>query len=198
MLSYKIDFPSFFKPGIPSYDNDFSINLITGYQGTGKSYYAIYKLEKEFESTRVIYTNIKTYKSDKHKIIYFTKIEEIYNNTTKHAIFLIDELSKKFVKNSPLDRGFYSWLQQSRKNQRHVFMIMQEYIQVPQWLRGVANTIYTTDKIKFIPLFKTTYGFPVLNNETLEWEIDIQGAIIYKRNKEIANKYDTFEVTPIL
>lgn len=148
-------------------------------------------MERTFKN-KTIYTNIKSYKSDLNIIKYFDKIEDIENNTEDNCVFLIDELSKKYSKNSPQDMRFYSWLQQSRKHQRYVYMITQEYIQVPTWLRGVANLVYTTQKIKFLPLFKTTLGIPFLNDDC-EWETQTIATIIYKRNVSVANKYDTFE-----
>ena len=191
MLNYKIDWNSLFKKGVPTLDDNFGIYLITGYQGSGKTYYAIYAMERTFKN-RKIYTNIKTYISNSNEIIYFNKIEEIENNVEDNCIFLIDELSKKYSKNSPQDMRFYSWLQQSRKHKRYVYMITQEYIQVPTWLRGVANLVYTTQKVKFFPLFKTTLGIPYLN-EDCEWETNTIATIIYKRNLEVSKKYDTFE-----
>lgn len=191
MLNYKIDWNSLLKKGVPTLDDNFGIYLITGYQGSGKTYYAIYAMERTFKN-RKIYTNIKTYISNSNEIIYFNKIEEIENNVEDNCIFLIDELSKKYSKNSPQDMRFYSWLQQSRKHKRYVYMITQEYIQVPTWLRGVANLVYTTQKVKFFPLFKTTLGIPYLN-EDCEWETNTIATIIYKRNLEVSKKYDTFE-----
>ena len=190
-LNFKIDFNSLLKKGIKPADDDFGIYLITGYQGSGKTYYAIYTIERTFKY-KVIYTNIKSYKSDKNIIKYFNKIEDIENNTEDNCLFLIDELSKKYSKNSQQDMRFYSFLQQSRKHQRYVYMITQEYIQVPTWLRGVANLVYTTQKVKLLPLFKTTLGIPFLN-DSCEWETQTIATIIYKRNLDVANKYDTFE-----
>lgn len=191
MLNYKVDWTSLVKKGVKSVDDDFGIYLITGYQGSGKTYYAVYTMERTFRN-RIIYTNIKSYKSDTNIVRYFNKIEEVEENQEDGVIFLIDELSKKYNKNSPLDKRFYSWLQQSRKHQRYVYMITQEYINVPTWLRGVANLVYTTKKIKFMPLFKTTLGIPVLD-ENCEWTTRDIATIVYKRNLSIAKKYDTFE-----
>lgn len=191
ILNFKIDWNSLLKKGIKPVDDDFGIYLITGYQGSGKTYYAIYTIERTFKN-KVIYTNIKSFKSDKNIIKYFNKIEDIENNTEDNCVFLIDELSKKYSKNSPQDMRFYSFLQQSRKHQRYVYMITQEYMQVPSWLRGVANLVYTTQKVKLLPLFKTTLGIPFLN-ENFEWETQTIATIIYKRNVDVAKKYDTFE-----
>lgn len=191
MLKIKIDFKSFFKKGIIPIQDNFAIRLITGYQGSGKTWFSIYLLEN-IEEPLKIYTNIGSYRSKRHHVVYFSNLTDIYNNTEDNCVFLIDELSKKFTKDSRIDKAFYSWLQQSRKHKRVVLMIMQEYIQVPQWLRGVATTVYNTSKVPLIPIFKTSLGYPILN-ENFEWDIETFAIIFYKRTKDISMLYDTFE-----
>lgn len=194
MLKVKVDFKSFFRRGLPNTENEFLICLITGLQGSGKTYYGIKKMEELGGYQKggvVIYTNILSYHSDINEVRYFNSISELYDNHVKDCVFLIDELSKVYVKDSKIDRAFYSWLQQSRKHRRKVYMITQEYIQVPQWLRGVANLVYTTRKYGFVCI--TSLGTPVLT-EDKEWGINELSITIYKRNKKIANLYDTFEL----
>lgn len=194
MLKIKIDFKSLLKKGIKVINDDFLVALINGVQGSGKTYYAVYQAEVIFSKPITIYTNIKSYKSLKNKVIYFDTIEEIYNNHDTHCMFIIDELSKKYTKDSKIDKPFYSWLQQSRKHHRYVYLITQEYLQVPNWLRGVANLSYTTKKLPLLPLMVTTLGIPTLNNDTFEWGLSELAIRIYKRNKSIANLYDTYEL----
>ena len=196
LLKFKILSNTFFKRGIKSVKDDFSIFLITGYQGSGKTYFAVQELVNS-NSSRTIITNIKSLKIPNRKIIYFTHLYEIYNINDSKCTFVIDEVSKAFTKESKQDKAFYSWLQQSRKHQRHVYLITQEYLQVPTWLRGVANKVYTTKKFIF-SLFITSLGVPVLNDETKEWETENYLYIIYKRTKNIASMYDTFELTNTL
>lgn len=109
-----------------------------------------------------------------------------------NVVYIVDELSKRFTKNSPQDLLFYSWLQQSRKHHRFVYLITQEYIQVPNWLRGVANQVYTTKKL-FKDICRTSLGYPILDKETFEWSIDEYAFIIYKRSKKITDLYNTYE-----
>lgn len=190
MLKVKIDFMSLFKKGTKPIKDDFAIRLICGYQGSGKTWYSIYLMEKN--KNVKIYTNIKSYRSMRNNVVYFSTIDELYNNTEDNCIFLIDELSKKYTKDSKIDKSFYSWLQQSRKHKRYVYMIMQEYIQVPMWLRGIATSVYTTSKVPILPLFKTSLGYPILN-EQFEWDISTYAVIFYKRTYDISKLYDTFE-----
>lgn len=188
---YKVDFNSFFQKGVKPINEDFGIFLICGYQGSGKGYYSTYQLIRNHKGKKCK-TNVKSLKTNTNEIEYFTRIEDIYNDSYSNYVYIIDELSKKFPKNAPLDRSFYSWLQQSRKKSRYVYLITQEYLNVPQWLRGVANLVYVTSKVRFLPLFITYLGKPVLD-ENMEWTIDIKDAIVYKRTQFVASCYDTLE-----
>lgn len=192
MLKVKVDFKSFFRRGVPSINDDFYIRLITGYQGSGKTYLAIKLAHESENNNRIISTNIKTYHDSKKTIEYFESIEEILEDTRDNITYVIDELSKKYTKDCKQDLKFYSWLQQSRKHKRHVYLITQEYLQVPTWLRGVANTVYTTSKVPLLPLYKSTLGVPFLN-ENYEWGLEEFLIIIYKRTRSIAQLYDTYE-----
>lgn len=191
-MKIKIDFKSFLQKGVPSVDDDFFIRLITGYQGSGKSFLAVKLAHEQENNKRIIKTNIKTYCDNNKHIIYFDSIEDIVHDTDDNITYIVDELSKKYTKDSRQDLSFYSWLQQSRKHKRHVYLITQEYIQVPTWLRGIATQVYTTSKVRFLPIYKTTLGYPILNEE-YEWSLDEVFTYYYKRTKNIANLYDTFE-----
>lgn len=146
MIKYNIDFRSLFSEGLEKINEDFMVVLVCGSQGTGKNYFCFYKEE---EILRDVITNVHSYENSKVSVEYFTKLEEIYNNYTKNKMYIIDECSKKFPKDSKIDKAFYGWLQQSRKTNRYVFLIFQEYYMVPQWLRGVANRVYVTKKYLF-------------------------------------------------
>lgn len=191
MLKIKIDYKTFLQPSPKKINDNFGIYLITGYQGSGKTYYSIYLMEKE--KNKKIYTNIKTYTSTRNDVHYFDRIEDITENVEDNCIFLIDEVSKKYTKDTRQDLKFYSWLQQSRKHKRYVYMITQEYIQVPMWLRGIANQVYTTSKIPLLPIFITSLGIPVLSTDTYEWTTKTFAIVLYKRTNQITNCYDTFE-----
>lgn len=166
--------------------------MITGYQGSGKTFLAI-KMAHELEDNhRTIKTNIKSYHDMKKNIVYFDSIDDIIDDSDDNITYIIDELSKKYTKDSRQDLQFYSWLQQSRKHKRHVYLITQEYIQVPTWLRGIATQVYISDKVPFLPIYKTTLGTPVLTDD-FEWSINELFVWYYKRTKDIAKLYDTFE-----
>lgn len=196
MIKLKIDFHSFFKKGVPNVEDKWGCYYVTGFQGSGKTYFALYYLDRINKSDYIIKTNIRSLKVPNRKIAYFTKIEEIINDTRENVIYIIDEISKKYSKNSLPDKPFYSWLQQSRKRGRIVILITQEWKEVPMWLRRPARFMFTTKKLPFLPIFYTTCGDALnqtLNELTLEWECPTIFIYIYKRNKYLAQYYDTFE-----
>lgn len=188
-----IDIKSLFKRSSKKINDNFGVSLITGYQGSGKTWFAVYILAKFLEPERRIYTNIHSLKIPGREIIYFEKIDDIVGNIEMDRIFVIDEISKKYTKECKQDKLFYSWLQQSRKRRRTTLLITQEYLQVPIWLRGVARYVYTTSKLKFLPIFKTYQGYAYLSEETKEWEVDPEKIYIYKRTKKVSSYYDTME-----
>lgn len=190
VFKYDIRFKTFFKKGVKVINDDYFVGMICGAQGTGKNWWAVMLLLDS--PNRTIITNIQSLNIPNRKIIKFKKLEEIYQWNDKDCIYLIDECSKKFPKECKQDLRFYSWLMQSRKHTRYVYLIFQEYLQVPTWLRGVANKVYTTNKWWF-GLCKTSLGVPVLNEETKEWETSNYKYYLYKRNEIISHYYDTFE-----
>lgn len=193
IFNTNIDLKSMLKSKPKPIKDNFGVSFITGYQGSGKTYLAVYILVKYLEPNRKIYTNIKSLNIPNREIEYFEKIDDIVENTEMDRVFVIDEISKKYTKDCKQDRLFYSWLQQSRKRRRTTLLITQEYIQIPFWLRGIARFVYTTTKISFFPIFKTYKGYAYLSEETKEWQIIPQETYIYKRNKYIASYYDTME-----
>lgn len=190
MLKVKVDYKSFFRRGLKNRKEDFEVALITGYMGSGKTYFGIYKTE---ETNRDVFTNVRSYRTKTRNVSYFTYKEELYDNVESDKLFLIDECSKWFPKDSRIDKSFYEWLQHSRKCNRYVYLIFQEYLMVPNWIRGVATRVYTTKKLPLLPVHVTTYGIPVLDTTTCEWGVQELLLVIYKRNKRIADLYDTSE-----
>ena len=196
LFSYDIRFDTFFKKGVKVKEDKWGVYCITGFQGSGKTYFGVY-MTMALANNYKIYTNIKSFKPKiKTELEYFSNLEEITDNVEENCLFLIDEISKKYTKNSQQDKKLYSWLQQSRKRGRIVILITQEWKEVPMWLRRPVRYLYTTHKIPFFPLFHTTIGDALnctYNIDTNEWECPIIEHIIYKRIKKIAELYDTFE-----
>lgn len=192
---YDIRFDTFFKKGVKEVEDSWGVYMITGFQGSGKTYLATYLLSTMLNDYKIA-TNIKSLNIPGKDIYYFKTIDQITNNIDKNMVFVIDEISKKYTKNSPQDKPFYSWLQQSRKRGRIVILITQEWKEVPMWLRRPVRFMYNTRKLWHLPIYITSIGDGLnttYNVETNEWECPIIQYIIYKRIKKVAQMYDTFE-----
>lgn len=195
ILKNRIYLNTFIKKGVKDTNDEWGVYFITGYQGSGKTYLATF-MTWLLDNKLPIVTNVKSLKIPKKTIKYFDKITDIVGNTDEYQVFLIDEISKKYTKNSYTDNDFYGWLQQSRKRKRIVILITQEWKEVPMWLRRPARYMFHTHQLLNLNIFITTKGDAInqtFNTETLEWECPIIERYIYKRTKQVANMYDTFE-----
>ena len=201
LKDYKIEFNSFFKKCLPAIDDRFGCYFITGKQGTYKSFYAIKLLLAQDKTLcNKIKTNMKSIKIPDYKIEYFDRVEEIYKDSDEYCIYVLDEVARKYDKNSKTDKHFYAWLNQSRKTHRIVIMITQEWKELPMWIRRPAKYMITTIKNPLLNKFKiyqTIIGDAenmVLNTEEMEWECPPIKRVLWKPNLYITNYYDTFEV----
>lgn len=202
MKIFKLDirFNTFFKKGLPKIDDRFGCYFVTGRQGSGKNYYSLMLLlQQDKRIVNKIYTNIHSLRIPGYDIEYFTDIRALYNNTNEHCIFLIDEISRKYDRNSKTDTQFYAWLNQSRKRKRIVIMITQEWRELPMWIRRPAKYMIATHPTKILNrfgIFTSTVGDAenmIFNKDEGEYECPPLKYILYKRNKRIADMYDTFE-----
>lgn len=207
IFKYDIRFNTFFKKGLPKIDDRFGVYFVTGRQGSGKTYYAIYLALQQvnFDTSLVkIKTNIKSLNIPNANIEYFEKIEEIYFDTEEHCIFIIDEVSRKWQKTSKTDTQFYAFLNQCRKMRRICILITQEWRELPMWIRRPAKFMITTKKTALLNVFgiyTSTVGDAenmIFDKDESEYVCPPIKSIIYKRNKQIADMYDTFEPINIL
>lgn len=195
-----IRFNTFFKRGLPKIDDRFGIYFVTGRQGSGKNYYAtMLLLQQDKRLCNKVYTNVHSLKISGYNINYFDKLSDLYYNTEEYCIFLIDEISRKYDKNSKTDTQFYAWLNQSRKRKRIVILITQEWRELPMWIRRPAKYMITTKKTRLLNVFGIYTSIIgdaenlTFNKDEGEYECPPIMKIVYKRNKAIANLYDTFE-----
>lgn len=192
----EVDFPSFLKKRTPKIDDYHGVYFITGPQGAGKTYDAVDFARRVDLKKITIWTNIHSLMLP-HKS--FTKIDEITQNTDEHCLFLIDEISRKYHKNSPTDKAFYAWLNQSRKRKRIVILITQEWRELPMWIRRPAKisiSIKPTPILSLFGVYTSTWGDAVnlvFNKDEGEYECPPIKSVIYKRNMSVASLYDTFE-----
>lgn len=191
----QIIWKSFKEPGLPKIDDAHGVYLVYGKQGSNKSYFATQFSTEQNKSFKKIKTNVHSLKIPNFEIEYFTKINEITQDTEEHVIYLIDELSRKYKKEDKTDQNFYAWLNQSRKRKRIVILITQELKEVPMWLRRPIKFCFETKPL-IGSIFYTKMGDGynlTLDKDTLEWTCPLLKIFVYKRNKKIAKMYDTFE-----
>lgn len=192
----EIDLKSFFRRKTPKVDDYFGVYFICGRQGSGKTYHAIHFATKIDLNKITIWTNIHSLKLPHKK---FTKIDELYQNTDEHCLFIIDEVSRKYDRSSKTDTQFYAWLNQSRKRKRVVILITQEWRELPMWIRRPAKIMISTKPTKILSKFNfytTVWGDAenmIFNKDEGEYECPPIKFVIHKRNLTIARLYDTFE-----
>lgn len=200
MKKIKVLVDTFLKKGIKyNHDEDLFYNcIISGFQGSGKTYYGVLKCVKEDKRFNRIVTNLSSLKIPKKEVIYDTNIKEYYSHDIQpFTIYFIDEIHKYFGKESKRDDSFYTFLQQMRKKKCLCIMTTQEWKSLPTWLRYPCKYIYNTSKIPFTNIFKTTCmdGLTIVwDNNSNSWVGDDILTIYYKRNKYISKYYDTNEV----
>lgn len=196
-----IKFDSFKYKKVKYLDDSFGVYLITGKQGSNKTYYGVYLASlQNLKRVNYIKTNIHSLKIPGVKIEYFNKITEIVKDTDENCIYIIDEISRKYKKTSPCDQDFYAWLNQCRKRNRIAILITQEYKELPMWIRRPCKFNLTSSPIPILTqlfgIFKCVVGDGynlTFNKDEGEYECPTIERIIYKRNIHIASMYDTFE-----
>lgn len=182
-------------------ESKWNIIAITGRQGTGKTYVAVREVFKNTPKDYKIITNIKSLNIPNRKIIYIPTLQEMINlGNIKGAVYLVDEMIKKYHKNSPIDLSFNSWLMQSRKNNRIFIFIYQDWKQCPTWLRESCNEIFITQaKLYFLNCTQVLDGTTLqLDDKSMQWTGETKGYIVYYRTNEICNMYDTLETINFL
>lgn len=201
ILKYDVKLDTFKYKKVEYIDDSYGAYTISGKQGTNKTYYGVYLANLQ-DKKRVNYikTNIHSLNIPGYDIRYFTKINEIYFDTDPNCIYIIDEISRKYKKNTPCDTDFYAWLNQCRKRNRIAILITQEWLELPMWLRRPVKYNLTSTPIPILTnlfgLYKCSVGDGYnmkFNKDEGEYECPIILNIIYKRNQLIANMYDTFE-----
>ena len=200
MIKRQIEFNTLFKKGLKRIDDRFGVYFVTGRQGSGKSYYGVKLLLKQNQSMiNKIYTNMFSLKVPNIDIVYFNKISDITQNVDEYCIFLVDEIARKYNRNSRTDDQFYAWLNQSRKRKRIVILITQEWRELPMWIRRPAKFMITTRPtviLNKLGIYTTCVGDAenmVYDKDEGEYNCPPIKYIYYKRCKIIADMYDTFE-----
>ena len=188
MRKIKVLLDTFIKKGLKyNHDEDLFYNcIISGFQGSGKTYYGVLKIVKEDKRFERIITNLNSLNIPNKQIIHHHNIKDYPSmDIIPFTIYFIDEIHKYFGKDSKRDDDFYSFLQQMRKKHCLCIMTTQEWKTLPTWLRYPCKYIYNTSKIPFSSIFKTTCldGLSIVwDNSSNSWIGDEILTIYYKRN----------------
>lgn len=156
-------------------------------------------LSQDKSRVNKVYTNVRSLNVPGYYISYFDNISDLYTNVDDNCIFLIDEISRKYDRNSKTDTQFYAWLNQSRKRKRIVILITQEWRELPMWIRRPAKYMINTKKtriLNYLGFYTSVVGDAenmIFNKDEGEYECPPIQYIIYRRNLKIASYYDTFE-----
>lgn len=195
IFNRKYDLKSFHRRRTPKIDDHFGVYFICGKQGSGKTYEAV-RLLKSLTDYNKIITNIHSLQIPHED---FNCIDDIVLHTEENCVFVIDEVSRKYDRNSRTDKQFYAWLNQSRKRRRIVILITQEWRELPMWLRRPAKYMFAVERTIFTKPFNI-YRTAVSDAENMifdkdegEYTCPLLYYIYHKRNVKTARLYDTFE-----
>ena len=87
ILKNRIYFDTFFRKGVKDFNDEWGVYFITGYQGSGKNFFATFMISK-LPNEMKIYTNVKSLNIPNKNIVYFEKITDIVGNVEENCIFL--------------------------------------------------------------------------------------------------------------
>ncbi len=192
------DYKTAFRRGFPIQDDQYGCYFITGFQGTGKTYYAVYLTNLNLKKFKKVKTNIKTLRVP-NKVM-FSKIDEISNDQDTDTLYIIDEIHKKFPKNSRPDRDFYSFLQQQRKRRNITILITQEWKEVPFWLRRPCKIMIVITKTRLLHFFgyrTACWGDGInmtFDKDEGEYICPPVKYHVFRNNRIFAEMYDTREI----
>lgn len=192
---------SFTGKSLPKIDDRHGNWLVCGKQGTYKTFTSVLlTYMQESEKKILVKTNIHSLKlpSNRFDIVYFSTLDELYTDTTEHCIFIIDEISRRFDRNSRTDKQFFAWLNQARKRKRITFLITQEFKELPVWLRRPCKFMVMSvpSLLNMFGLVKVCIGDcynMTFDKDEGDYTCPPLYYYIFKPNQRIASMYDTFE-----
>lgn len=196
-----IDWKSFKQKGLKKEKNPFPIGTraYQGFQGRGKSYSIIHdalEIRKKYPDC-VIFSNIKI---DGVKNCYYCRNDnDIYyglnfDNGAKGVINIIDEAHLFFNKKTGISIDVLTQISQQRKQRRKIFISSQIWEDLDISLRKQVPEIVKCWNIGNIQINRISNGETLRYDKTKSaYVADLIGFSIHKRNKSIADKYDTYQ-----
>lgn len=197
----KIYWRTFFKKC--TLDDDkfpFGIRFYNAPMGGGKTLSMVkdtLELIKQYPDTHV-FSNVR-FLTEIENIQYFNNVQELveclnYATEFKHSIVLIDEALTYFAENGGIDPALMSSITQLRKNRIFILIAAQKFKRVNNRIRD-----FSLESVNCHSFWK--FQFNVVRDDTeLIWDknvMDFVGtkkySILFKRNNDLFDSYDTFQ-----
>lgn len=196
-----IDRESFKKKGLKKLKNEFPIGTraYKGFQGRGKSMSMIHdalEIQKQFPEC-VIFSNIKL--TGVKNYYYCKKDDDVYfglnfDNGEKGVINIIDEAHLFFNKKTGISLDVLTQISQQRKQRRKIIISSQIWEDLDVSLRKQVPEIVKCWSLGNIQINKISNGETLRYDKTAsQYVADLLGFSIFKRNIELAEKYDTYQ-----
>lgn len=196
-----IDFDSFKKKGLAKQKHSFPIGTraYKGFQGRGKTYSIVHdtrEIQKKFPEC-VIFSNVKL--RGFRNYVYCKTDEDVYfglnfDNGEKGVINIIDEAHLFFNKKTGISLDVLTQISQQRKQRRKILISSQIWEDLDISLRKQVPEIVKCFNIGNIQINRISNGETLRYDKTKsEYVADLIGFSIFKRNRELACLYDTYQ-----
>lgn len=197
----KIDFKSFKKKGLKKPKNAFPVGTraYKGYQGRGKSYSIVadtIEIQKKFPEC-VVFSNIKI---EGLKNYYYCQTDDdiyfglSFDNGEKGVVNIIDEAHLFFNKKTGISLDVLTAISQQRKCRRKIMISSQIWEDLDVSLRKQVPEIVKCNNFGNIQINKISRGETLhYDKQRSEYVADLAGFEIFKRNVDVADKYDTYQ-----
>lgn len=199
----KIDFKSFTKKYVKDSDNfPFGMRFYDGVMGSGKSLSMAKDCRdicNKFDDVLVISNLHFKVPINAEEIIYFQSVEQLikaleYSQGKKHTWVIIDEALSYFAENGGIDPALMNKITQSRSCRRFICLGSQKFKRVNNRLRDFSME---TVQCRHLGRFQINSIRDDTKTHFDKQEMDFVGPVkeyvIYKRNIELFELYDTFE-----
>lgn len=211
-MNIRINFKSFFKKGFKKTDSKFGIICYTAKQGMGKTYCAVQFVIKQIEKDKYlkVVTNVRSFYERMEKSIYkgrVTYYSSIYDimeftqqSTAYHYLVFFDEIFSVLEKKGTIAKKVRTYLSQLRKRKILFITTAQEWSEINISFRRYVR-FHVVPRMLPLPITHNAYIIKQVNDgDFIHWDSELQDYVapcietqISKGNKEIIEKYDTFE-----
>lgn len=196
-----IDWKSFKQKGLKREKHQFPIGTraYKGFQGRGKSLSIIHdalKIREAFPNC-IIFSNIKI--EGLKNYYYCKKDDDIYfglnfDNGEDGVINIIDEAHLFFNKKTGISLDVLTQISQQRKQRRKIMISSQIWEDLDISLRKQVPEIVKCWNLGNIQINRISNGETLrYDKQKSEYVADLIGFSIYKRNKDLASRYDTYQ-----